>query len=572
MLEYWDYVNRGMRILLVPLSKFIYSEMKKTYKNQWWTEVLNTLNYPKDLPYSGNDDVLVASMDIPVCIKVLKRKWKDAFEFRLQDRSFLAWADELMGIRNLVYHKGNKDLEQPYAERALDTMSLICSKIDVNAEKQIRELYQEVRSSAEGQQIVFEGIAQPDSESSRGELKSGNLLLKVGTDEVIKTDLSKKVTYNGKTQIYPVYKVRLDLLFYNDQNDRIATWISGYESENGAGSLQSLDRGIYNRVIENYICESNQEAITKTQNNIVLVGQREPGVTLADGRVVDGNRRYTCLRRIQRETSEPQYFETVILDVDIEADKKQIKLLELAIQHGEEKKVDYDLIDYAVGTYRDVVKTNLLTIEEYAASTNEPVSEVRKRLQVAEIIDEYLNYLGLPEQYHIAREHQVYSVFMEMLAPLKQLSKEDQEKLKKTAFNNSFLGAIPDQRKFIRDVKTIVKSGEYQTLLKDQEEKTSALEKDLATVKPESQEELKQFADAHQKERDGLKSSMEHAMILSRSKQIQSKPIDNVEKCSELLMEVDPRLFDKMAEEQKEQLRKGLDELKETITYLENNI
>ena len=51
--------------------------------------------------------------------------------------------------------------------------------------------------------------------------------------------------------------------------------------------------------------------------------------------------------------------------------KKQIKLLELAIQHGEEKKVDYDLIDYAIGTYRDIVQTGLLTVEEYAASANE---------------------------------------------------------------------------------------------------------------------------------------------------------------------------------------------------------
>ena len=57
------------------------------------------------------------------------------------------------------------------------------------------------------------------------------------------------------------------------------------------------------------------------------------------------NRRYTCLRRIQRDNSEPVYFETVIMDMDIREDKKQIKLLELAIQHGEEKKVDYDLID-----------------------------------------------------------------------------------------------------------------------------------------------------------------------------------------------------------------------------------
>ena len=104
--------------------------------------------------------------------------------------------------------------------------------------------------------------------------------------------------------------------------------------------------------------DSNEEAIQKTQKNIALVGQREPGVTLADGRIVDGNRRYTCLRKIQREQENPVYFETVIMDMDIREDKKQIKLLELAIQHGEEKKVDYDLIDYAVGTYRDIVQTN----------------------------------------------------------------------------------------------------------------------------------------------------------------------------------------------------------------------
>lgn len=571
-MEYLEYVNKGMRILLAPLSKCVCAEMKKTYKNQWWNEILDVLNYPKDLPYSGSDEDLAASLDTPNCVRVLKRRWKEAFEFRLQNRSVLAWADELMGIRNIVSHKGNKDLEQPYAERALDTMALISSLIDAKAEKEIRELYQEVRASSEGQKIVYEGIAQPDSESSRGALKTGNLLQKVGTDAVIKTDLTRKVIYNEKSQIYPVYKVSLDRLFYNEQNDRIATWISGYEAENGAGSLQTLERGIFNRIIENFICESNQEAIENTQKNIMLVGQREPGVTLADGRVVDGNRRYTCLRRIQRETGEPQYFETVIMDVDIEADKKQIKMLELAIQHGEEKKVDYDLIDYAVGTYRDVVKTKLLTPEEYAANTNESVSEVKKRIRVAEIVDEYLNYLGLPEQYHIAREQQVYSIFMEMLTPLKQLSPEDQDKLKKTAFNNAFLGAVPDQRKFIRDVKTLVKSGEYQTLLKEQEEKTAELKKELAEAKIETKEELKQFADAHLKEKDDLKTSMEHAMIRTRSKQIQSKPVDSVEKCSELLMEVDPRLFDKMTDEQKEQLKKGLEELKETIAYLESSI
>ena len=76
--------------------------------------------------------------------------------------------------------------------------------------------------------------------------------------------------------VYPVYQVRLDALFYNDQNDRIATWISRYESENGKESLSDLNVEIYNRIIENFITESNPEAIQKTQKNIALVVSGSP--------------------------------------------------------------------------------------------------------------------------------------------------------------------------------------------------------------------------------------------------------------------------------------------------------
>ena len=80
--------------------------------------------------------------------------------------------------------------------------------------------------------------------------------------------------------------------------------------------------------------------------NLALVGQQQPGVILADGRIVDGNRRYTCLRRIQRESGEKQFFETVIMNADMNKDRKQIKLLELSIQHGEEEN-DFWLDDFA---------------------------------------------------------------------------------------------------------------------------------------------------------------------------------------------------------------------------------
>ena len=74
-----------------------------------------------------------------------------------------------------------------------------------------------------------------------------NLLRDGQGDYVIKTSLSQKFTINGRTKAYPVYRVRLDKLFYNDQNDRIATWISQYKSEHGAEAFSALDREEYVR-------------------------------------------------------------------------------------------------------------------------------------------------------------------------------------------------------------------------------------------------------------------------------------------------------------------------------------
>ena len=167
-------------------------------------------------------------------------------------------------------------------------------------------------------------------------------LLKEGIDQkaVVKTTLTRKLTIGGLTMAYPVYKVSLDWLFYNDQNDRIATWISQYKAQHDGQAPDCSDRESYNSIIEQFIVESNPDAIRKTQNNIEMVDQREPGVVLADGRIIDGNRRFTCLRRLAAKNDRFGYFETVILDRNIENSAKQIKMLELSIQHGEESKVD----------------------------------------------------------------------------------------------------------------------------------------------------------------------------------------------------------------------------------------
>ena len=565
MQENYELVQRGFRILLGSMSGFIGQEINRVFRDDWWNEILNALDDQRDLPKNGNYAELVDSLDIANCIRLIDRKWNDVFR-NVLPLNCRTWARELMGVRNIVAHIGQQDLEQPMAERALDTMALLCNEFDPDGADEIREIYRVVRAKAAGSQnMQYSGLAQPKADSERETALDRSLLSLVGTDAVQKTTLTRKVTYGGKTEVYPVYKVRLDLLYYNDQNDRIATWISRYEAENGKDGLSDLNVEIYNRIIENFISESNPEAIQKTQKNIALVGQREPGVTLADGRIVDGNRRFTCLRRLQRDNNEPVYFETVIMEMDIQADKKKIKLLELAIQHGEEKKVDYDLIDYAVGTYRDVVQTGLLTVEEYAQSTNETVSDVKKRIEVAGVVCEFLSYIKLPEQYHVAREYQVYSLFQEMMPALKPLDADEKETLKTTAFNNTLMRAIKDQRKFIRDIRGLIKNDTYKSYFEEQKSLGAQIAEKLAAVEIRSKEDLDHIADENSILTEQLKESMERALLRSRTQQLKNKPSENVRKSVDLLMDIDPRLFGKMGEEDKEELKAELLELERIV-------
>lgn len=574
MQENYQLVQEGFRILIKPLSEFIGQEMNRVYRNGWWDEVLNKLNYPADLPGRGTYGDLVDSLDIANCIRLIDWAWGDVFRENLSP-ACRAWARELMGYRNEVAHIGQRDLDQAKAERALDTMALLCKEIDEESAARIRELHQEVRKRDPNMvtRVTYAGAAQPVSESRRGTTTvEGSLLGSKKRSIVQKTTLAKKITFGGKTSAYPVYRVRLDALFYNDQNDRIATWISKYEAENGAESLDAMDTEEYNRIIEDFIVESNPEAIQKTQRNISIVGQREPGVTLSDGRIVDGNRRFTCLRRLQRESAEPLYFETVLLDMDIFEDRKQIKLLELAIQHGEEKKVDYDLIDYAIGTYRDVVLTGLLTVDEYAKSANEPLADVRKRIEVAGIISEFLEYIKLPGQYHVAREYQTYSLFQEMLPLLRQLDGEGKQRLKQIVFNNTMMKAITDQRKFIRDIKNLIRNGTYTVYFDDQKKYNDTIRDRFDQQDIKSKADIDRFALENMQLTEDMQMSMERALLRSRMQQLRSKPSENVQKCISLLMDVDPRNFSRMDPDEITALRSDLEELEGVIRRLKNKL
>lgn len=383
-----------------------------------------------------------------------------------------------------------------------------------------------------------------------------NLLQEMNNEIVQKTQLSRKLTIDGVTNAYPVYRVRLDQLFYNDQNDRIATWMSQYKSEYGDYAFQEMSREAYNSIIEQFIIQSNESAIEKTQINIALVHQREPGVILADGRVIDGNRRFTCLRRLSKENGEFNWFETVILDTSMEADKKQIKMLELVIQHGEEKKIDYNPIDRLVGIYQDIIETELLTVEEYAYSTNETVYEVKKRLESAILMVEFLEYINMPKQYHIARDYQIVSIISDLQTLLhKCATSEMQQRVKNVVFTNIFMKTIGDSRKYIQELGQMMSTGFFATYIKDQERIAGIIHDDLEEAAPKDKGGLDFFVNNHEDAAETLQLSLDKSLLKARKHETRNRPSRIVSKSITLLKDVDTNIFEKLTENEKENLR-----------------
>lgn len=153
-------IQEGFRILHPLLAGYIAKEMRIDYKDNWWKEVLYTLNDQlRDLPEEGDFATLVDSLDIANCLRLFDRKWNDIFKKKLS-LDYRTWSKELMGVRNKLAHIGGQDFSDDDAWRALDTMARLCEAFDDEAAEEIRKILRQLRyGSSEGSTTVTEAVA-----------------------------------------------------------------------------------------------------------------------------------------------------------------------------------------------------------------------------------------------------------------------------------------------------------------------------------------------------------------------------------------------------------------------------
>ncbi|WP_269318470.1 hypothetical protein [Exiguobacterium sp. KJ 601] len=286
----------------------------------------------------------------------------------------------------------------------------------------------------------------------------------------MRTDQKRKLALKGEMRSFEVYRIPLDLLLYNKRNGRIISWMNKLESEGVV--VDELSKDEYNEKVETMIVDSNRTALEKTKKNIKALGQIHAGVVLNNGTVVDGNRRFTCLRQLKREDGGDLFFEAVILDPEEGLTDADIKRLELRIQHGEERPVDYNAIDNLVDVYNDIRINRYFTTKEYAANIGKKESDVKKMLEKADLMVEYLKFINAEGKFYVARELELDGPLQEMTGILrKEKDEEDRIRVQDALFTALSTSKDRDLTRYIRKIgKDILGSKNREEFLEEFED------------------------------------------------------------------------------------------------------
>lgn len=399
-----------------------------------------------------------------------------------------------------------------------------------------------------------------------------------------KTIGEEQPDWSQKGDILKVYLVPIDKLYYNDDNGRIATWISSYMDMDNQLPLSQLSKEDYNDRLHGFIKDSNtKESFKNTLKDIKLKGQIRPGVILGDGRVVSGNRRFTVLRELYNETGSDNYFyfKCFIIEKDLnkEEDRKYIKTIERLTQFGVDEKVDYDPIARLVDIYNDLLGPNKIwSIQEYSKKLNLKPKDVELMCNKASIMVDYLNYLNLPNKFYIARKQKLDGPLQELAGLYKKISLQEWSRIRVV-----FYSILPEPGDTTRTVRELIRLYKTDSLSFD-----DLLEKCLYDIEDKEMQKVGQHIykesskisnDSDDIEHDSKISEEKGTMVLSpdtkkeifnatNEAKIEQNRVAKVEKLFKsidvLVLSIDD-IYEVMNPEEKKRLKKLIDRIEKVL-------
>lgn len=415
-----------------------------------------------------------------------------------------------------------------------------------------------------------------------------NLLEEAVANHLRKTGEKKKLSIRGQVNDkYEVYAIPLKYLYYNDQNGRINTMYKKYSSTHGLLTPEA-GNSEYNNIFEEFIIESNKQAMKDTKRSIEEKSQQEPGVVLPDGRVIDGNRRLTALRMIEKETGIPQDFNAVILklDANLKSDGKIIKELELDLQLGREERINYDPIDRIFDVYNTIEVEKLMTVDEYKkASGAKNTRGINRDLRLAELILKFIRIVSpggnAIDKFYLARDLKLDGPIEEIEGTINKLKSENKEAITEAVLVYMAMSKAVDTQndptRRMRDLKkNVIQDHERLQYFYDVvDNKVDVIMEAFEEYPIQSANELKSVIEqdsAVQKSVEALVESTNR--IINKGKIIneRTKALIALEDVKEALLDIDTDGFSELTADEHIQARDVIVEIKDILYRLEKEI
>ena len=354
------------------------------------------------------------------------------------------------------------------------------------------------------------------------------------------TPQTKDLVIRGQKYTFNVYRIPISNLNYNVKNGRISTWMQSNKE-----LIENKTELEINSLIEDAIYSENKDQMDKTMRDIEENGQMIPGVVLSNGVVIDGNRRFTCIRRLKRFTGkiDSDYFNAVILDEEISKNENDIKRIEYNLQFAAEERKDYNPVDKMYDLYHQVIETKNFTLDEYCAATKMKKSDAETFLEAAIVTKEFLDYIGC-DKWDYAKKVNIHGHMDEIAKHLKYFKNKEPniyEMMKLIMFNMEIVKPKKDVGKYVRNLTNNFKKAKEDSKEKFLQEQEEINEKIKPIINDDSLSYDEKIAKIENYDDEDLATEMYNSVqtlsyVVETQDMNVSKKMDNI---FQLLKEVD---------------------------------
>ncbi len=209
-----------------------------------------------------------------------------------------------------------------------------------------------------------------------------------------KTGEVKSIKYKDQ-DLFEVQAIPLNALLYNRYNGRIRSAILSYESIFGE---LNPENEVDKKIIEQYLFDSARNRNERTIESLEEKGQQEIGIVTKDGVIIDGNRRALLINKINAEKRLSMPFKAIVLPDELQANERDIILLETNYQMGVDSKVEYNPIEKYLRC-KELRELHNFSPSEISDMMAETESTINEWLNILLLMEDYLQYVGTPYVY-----------------------------------------------------------------------------------------------------------------------------------------------------------------------------